>query len=253
MRRFLPLILAVLLGAAVPVLAVSDGAPDDAEHNRRLLDRYRADPDHYARLLRDLQAFQALPPDRQERMRQFDRALHDEDPATQNRLWEVLERYTEWVNRLSPADQKRIEQAADRNERLVIVKELRQNDWIARLPQADREAVLALPEPQRSEMLAQLRKEERQRRQEWVDWANALKAHPDAPNPRPAHPDGLPEVPNKVLIEFFNTELTVEERADLHLRGLDRADKHEALKQAYFKKHPNAVEFWRRKEQQHAK
>ncbi len=139
MRRFIPLFLAVLLGAAVPVLAVSDAAPDDAEHNRRLLDRYRADPDHYARLLRDLRAFQALPPDRQERMRQFDRELHDQDPETQNRLWEVLERYTDWVNRLPKADQKRIEQAADRNERLAIVKQLRMNDWMERLPKKDRD------------------------------------------------------------------------------------------------------------------
>ncbi len=60
-------------------------------------------------------------------------------------------------------------------------------------------------------------------------------------------------MPNKVLTEFFNAELTTEERANLHLRGLDRADKHEALKQAYFKKHPNAVDYWRRMEQQRAK
>ena len=129
----------MLLGAAVPVLAVSDAAPDDSEHNRRLLDRYRADPDHYARLLRDLRAFQALPPDRQERMRQFDRDLHDQDADTQDRLWVVLERYTDWVNRLPEADQKRIEQAADRNERLAIVKQLRMNDWMERLPKKDRD------------------------------------------------------------------------------------------------------------------
>ncbi len=192
MRRFVPLLAAILLGAVVPVLAVSGPAPDEVEHNRRLLDRYRADPDHYARLLRDLRAFQALPPDRQEQMRQFDRELYDQDPEAQTRLWEVLERYTDWVNRLPEADQRRIEQAADRNERLAIVKELRQNDWIARLPQADREAVAALPESQRSEKLAALRKEDRRRRQEWVDWANALKARP---NPRPARQGALPQAP----------------------------------------------------------
>ena len=250
MRRFIPLFLAVLLGAAVPVLAVSDAAPDDAEHNRRLLDRYRADPDHYARLLRDLRAFQALPPDRQERMRQFDRELHDQAPETQNRLWEVLERYTDWVNRLPQGDQKRIEQVADRNERLAIVKQLRTNDWMERLPKKDRDDLLALPLEQRPARLADLRQKDRQRRQEWVDWAKALKARP---NPRPPHPTALPEVPNKVLTEFINAELTTEERANLHLRGLDRADKHEALKQAYFKKHPNAVDYWRRMEQQRAK
>ena len=54
MRRFgLLLLAAAVLGAAVPVLAVSESAPDDVEHNRRLLEKYRADPDHYARLLRE--------------------------------------------------------------------------------------------------------------------------------------------------------------------------------------------------------
>ncbi len=244
MRRFVPLLAAILLGAVVPVLAVSDPAPDEVEHNRRLLDRYRADPDHYARLLRDLRAFQALPPDRQERMRQFDRELHDQDLETQNRLWEVLERYTDWVNRLPEADQKRIEQAADRNERLAIVKDLRQKEWIARLPQADRESVATLPEPQRSEKLAALRKEDRRRRQEWVDWANALKARP---NPRSAHPGGLPPVPKKVLADFARYELTREDRANLHLKDADSAEKHEILKQEYFKRHPEALQKYRRK------
>ncbi len=92
MRRFGLLFPAVmLLGATLPVSAVPEAAPDDLSHNRRLLDQYRADPEHYARLVRDLRAFQALPPDHQEKMRQFDRALHEEDSETQKRLWEVLE------------------------------------------------------------------------------------------------------------------------------------------------------------------
>src|SRR4051794_7244310 len=110
MRRFVPLLLtATLLGAALPVLAVPDAAPDDLEHNRRLLDRYRADPDHYNRLVPDLRAFQALPADRQERMRQFDRDLHDQDSETQDQLWEVLQRYADWASHLQESDQKRID------------------------------------------------------------------------------------------------------------------------------------------------
>ncbi len=250
MRRFIPLFLAVLLGAAVPVLAVSDAAPDDSEHNRRLLDRYRADPDHYARLLRDLRAFQALPPDRQERMRQLDRDLHDQDADTQDRLWGVLDRYTDWVNRLPEADQKRIDQAADRNERLAIVKQLRMNDWMERLPKKDRDDLLALPPEQRPARLADFRQKDRQRRQEWVDWAKAMRARP---NPRPPHPAALPEVPNKTLNEFFKTELTKEDRAGLHLADADPAERHDILKQEYFKRHPDTIDFWRRQNQRRAK
>ncbi|HVS37338.1 MAG TPA: hypothetical protein VMS17_17385 [Gemmataceae bacterium] len=236
MRRFLPLLLIAVLGAAVPVLAVSEPASDELEHNRRLLERYRADPDHYARLLRDLRVFQALPLDQQERMRQFDRDLHDQDPALQNQLWEVLERYTDWVNRLPEVDQRRIEQAADRNERLAVVKQLRQRDWIERLPKRDRDELLALPPGQQPARLAELRQKERQRRQEWADWAATEKGRPAA----------LPAAPRNVLSDFARNELTPEDRARLHLRTADKAEKFEILKQEYFKRHPEALQKYRR-------
>ena len=148
------------------------------------------------------------------------------------------------MNRLPEADQRRIEQAADRNERLAIVKELRQNDWIARLPQADREAVAALPESQRSEKLAALRKEDRRRRQEWVDWANARRARPT--HGRPARAPCLRRRERSVA-DFAKYELTREDRANLHLAEADPAEKHEILRQEYFKRHPEALQKYRRK------
>jgi hypothetical protein len=313
MRRFGPLLLAIaLLGAALPVLAVSESALDDLDHNRRLLDKYRADPDHYARLLHDLRAFQALPADRQERMRQFDRDLHDQDPATQDRLWEVLERYTDWVGRLPETEQKSIDAAADRTDRLAVVKKLRQNDWIARLPQRDREALLKLPEDKQAAQLAEWRKEERQRRQAWRDWTDAVKSRPDAGPPpnRPARLAGfpqevqdfvanqlmpvlsdeekdevkaaaanrwpmlantildlsnahhldlpgppelwsaaraaLPNVPGRVLKEFYQTEVNPELEAAMRAAADDPGERYEILRREYFKKHPEQVERWRR-------
>lgn len=241
MRRYVPLILAVLLlGAAIPVLAVSEPAPEEIDHNRRLLDRYRADPEHYARLLRDLRVFQALPADRQERMRQFDRDLHEEDSAAQSRLWEVLVRYSDWAARLPEANQRRID-AADRTERLDVVKDLRQKEWIERLPKAEREDLLALPDAAaRAARLAQLRKEERQRRQEWRDWANGLKTRP---GPRPGRPAHLADFPKEVQT-FVNDQLapmlSEEEKEELKrasqarwprlaLAILELSDKHPVL------------------------
>jgi outer membrane protein OmpA-like peptidoglycan-associated protein len=215
MRRFVPLILAVLLLAvAIPALAVSEFAPEDLDHNRRLLERYRADPEHYARLLRDLRAFQALPTDRQERMRQFDRDLHEEDPDAQSRLWEVLERYSDWASRLQESDKRRIDATGDPAERLAVIKDLRQKEWIDRLPKTDRDAVLALPEPARSARLTALRKEERQRRLDWRDWANGQKPRPDL-GPRPNRPARLAEFPPDVrtyVADQLTPMLTDEEK-----------------------------------------
>jgi hypothetical protein len=204
MRRFGLLLLATLLAAALPVLAVSESAPDDLDHNRRLLERYRADPEHYARLLRDLRAFKALPADRQEKMRQFDRALHEEDSETQTRLWEVLERYVAWVDHLPEADRKRLDDAADRTEKLILVRELRQQEWIDHLPKVEREDLLTMTASMRSTRVAVLRKEERKQRQDWTAWANALKTRSN-PGSRPKRPARMTDFPESV--QAFVTKL----------------------------------------------
>src|SRR5215472_310098 len=95
----------VFLAAAMRALAVSDSpAGEDPqavlEQNRRLLEKWRADPDHYRRLKQDYAAFQAMPPERQTRLRQLDLDLHAEDPAAQARLLAVLERYVSWLDKL---------------------------------------------------------------------------------------------------------------------------------------------------------
>jgi hypothetical protein len=197
MRRFGLLLLVMLLGAALPVLAVSESAPDDLDHSRRLLDRYRADPEHYARLLRDLRAFQALPTDRRERMRQFDRALHEEDSETQKRLWEVLERYVAWVERLPEADRQRLDDATNPTEKLAFVRELRQKEWIDHLPKAEREDLLLMSAPMQAKRVAELREDERKQRKEWVGWANTLKTRPN-PNSRSYKPARLADFPEGV-------------------------------------------------------
>ena len=52
---------------------------DALEQNRRLLERWRADPEHHARLLRDLRAFYALPRPRQQQLRLLDQQLYAAD------------------------------------------------------------------------------------------------------------------------------------------------------------------------------
>ena len=97
--------------------------------------------------------------------------MHDLEPNRQNHLWDVLVRYTDWVNALPPDQRKRIDEAPDDEHRLTVVRELRQKDWLARLPQKDRQEVAALPPDQLTARLAEYRKQEQQRRQEWAEWA----------------------------------------------------------------------------------
>src|SRR5205085_922617 len=66
------LLLTILLAGAAPAVSLPEPTPEELEANRRLLERYRADPEHFTRLKRDLKAFAALPPERQARLRQLD-------------------------------------------------------------------------------------------------------------------------------------------------------------------------------------
>src|SRR4051794_21448127 len=112
----------LFLGLAGLLIGALAAAPPDTagdlQRNRRLLDRWRHDPEHYARLEEDLRAFWALPPWRRERLRRLDRDLHEADPHTRRRLWGVLERYHTWLERLPEGQQGLIREAPDAPARL---------------------------------------------------------------------------------------------------------------------------------------
>jgi hypothetical protein len=191
------LALTTLLAMAVQAIAEQPAAEDPQavqDQNRRLLDKWRSDPDHYARLKRDEKAFQELSPDRQDRLRKFDFDLHAEDPATQARLWAVLERYVAWLDKLSEDNRKWIEGAPTAKERLARVKYLRDQQWVERLPQKAQDELNALPGDKRAERIAELRQQERVKRLDWF-WAS----HPrDQASLKRARPTRMTEFPPEV-------------------------------------------------------
>ena len=79
---------------------------------------------------------------------------HEDDPA----LWAVLERYADWVNGLPPDQQKRIDQAGGRDERLALVKALRRGEWIDRQAETERDELRALSPTDQATRVAELRR-----------------------------------------------------------------------------------------------
>jgi hypothetical protein len=184
MRRLsLTLLLAVLI-VATPVFALPDDAPEDeGQQSQTLLRRWRTDAEHYARLKRNLKAFKELPADRQERLRALDRDVHEEEPAIQAKLWRVLDRYTAWLERLPAADQERIRSAATAQQRLQVVREIRERQWIERLPAARRKEIVdAITPEKRAERIARVREEEQKRR---LAWQKVLAPREDGPRRGP--------------------------------------------------------------------
>lgn len=157
------------LAAATPGEGEAPGAPDSDqfERNRQLLYKWRADPEHYARLQRDLRDFWALPQSKRRQIRQLDHAFHQLDAKTQKRLWKAAARYAAWLERLPQAERQQIEEAKNSQERLQLIRTIRERQWIERLPRKVREDVEKLPPQERAARIALLHKQERQQKQLW--------------------------------------------------------------------------------------
>src|SRR5207245_5347775 len=161
----------LMAGAAVlllvPLWGEADSANEDVEHNRRLIEKVRKDPEHYERLRQSLFAFLALPEERQEKLRKLDQELHDKNSKTAARLQRVLERYADWLQRLPDTDRQQIQDEADPKKRMQLIRGLCEQLWVKRLPKAVREDLQKLPPDQQRVRIAELRQEERKRHVEW--------------------------------------------------------------------------------------
>jgi hypothetical protein len=204
MRRSwcLPVVWSVLVAAA-PVLAVAETSDEDLRTNRILLARWRSDPEHYARLKHDYKAFLELPPETRDRLRELDRDLRDEDTNTQARLKRVLQRYMAWLDRLPEEDRARVDAATDGNDRLRVVKDLREREWIAHLPRAEQERIHNTPADQRPKLIADLRLEETNRHREW----QLALVHGDDAESRTNKPAWLNEFPAETRLYVSKTLL----------------------------------------------
>jgi hypothetical protein len=173
MRRFLRgslvcLITLIVVGSASADEDKNSSFKTGPELNRRALEeKARQDPAWYERMLRDLDAFQSLSADQQERMRQLDKQLSAENSATNKKLMRVLERYVNWLDKLPPADRKFIEDASNSKERLRRIREVREKQWVQTLPKAVREEIMRAKGAERQALIKKYRQEEKKRRQEW--------------------------------------------------------------------------------------
>jgi Ni/Co efflux regulator RcnB len=136
--------------AATPTASLSE---TDAARQARLLDEFRA--------------FQLLPPEKQDRVRRLDQDLHHMPPPAAARLQRSLARYVDWLDGLPEQQRRHIESAPDSNERLKRIRELRQNEWIARLPKSQRDQINASQGTARAALIDKIRKDELKRKKDW--------------------------------------------------------------------------------------
>ncbi len=216
--RLILVLLTAGLAAAAPLLAVFEPTPEELEQNRQKVAFLKKNDKDYANLLHGLAEFLALPREERDRLRRLDHDLHQEPPSTQTRLFNVMERYADWLERLPPRERQEIRAARTGPERLAVIRRLRFNQWLARLPRATREEMGRLSGEKKEQYIAALKKQERDQRTEWAlafrDWDERLRKRPAI------NPEQLPERVKVYVSEYLLPRLSAEEQA-----RLDRARK----------------------------
>jgi hypothetical protein len=93
---------------------------------------------------RDFAAFSRMPAADRDRIKRVVGELSEEDPETQVRLLQVMQRYLAWLDRLPAADRRWVEDAASTTDRVERIRELRERQWIASLSLPERERLEAV-------------------------------------------------------------------------------------------------------------
>jgi len=118
---------------------------------------------------REAAAFNSLPPESQRRIRQLDRELREEDSESRDRYFRLLQRYSDWYERLPAEDRQAIEAAAGTPARIEKIKEIKEKQWIASLPKADRDQILdpAISAEEKQKRIAAARARAAQNELDW--------------------------------------------------------------------------------------
>src|SRR5262249_17512535 len=157
----------LLLFFAAGTLATIAGAASDADRTR-LQEIKETDPERYTRIQKNYDRFRTMPLEQQERLRALDRQLHDEDSQTRARLMRVLDDYAAWFTRLPDEDRRRVNSAVTVEEKLRTIRDIRNRQWIAQLPQTARDELKNASPIKSQEVLDKWRAEERRQRDEWA-------------------------------------------------------------------------------------
>jgi hypothetical protein len=167
MNRFAWLVLLAPTALAAPLFAAPEPTADELKENRAQLEQWRKFPEQMARLRRDLQAFRAQTETRREQALNLDHDLHLESWAVQTRLRNVLDRYADWLEKLSDKDREAIQSTPTKAARIALIQELRDREWMQGQARAVRERWETLKGDERRSFVHKEREKDRKRQQEW--------------------------------------------------------------------------------------
>lgn len=123
--------------------------------------------------VREAAAFNALPAESQRRIRQLDRELREEDSESRARYLLLLQRYNDWVEKLSAEDRRSIDEQPTTEAKIKRIREIKEQQWISTLPKAQRDQILD-PKITPEEKQKRIAKAKEDQRQADLDWQLTL-------------------------------------------------------------------------------
>ncbi len=173
MKRYHLLGLALFSTVLALSYALADPGEEEMKAARHRLEEWRKfHPDELVRMQAALKQLQEMSDQRRDAIVKLDQDLHATPDTRRARYASALDRYADWLDRLHTTDPQAwqaIREACDATERLKLIKDQREREWMESQPKPYRDKFNKLPlgEP-RAAFIAKIRNEERQRHDQWV-------------------------------------------------------------------------------------
>ena len=175
-------------------------------------------PDDPAYIRRQYVWFQAQDAGRQQQLRRLHAEFMDLGPEDQARLTRVMQTYNAWLAHVPAGDKERILSAPSAAERLEVIRDLREHEWVESLPRPYRDEYAKLEGDDRRQRVQEWRTEEAERREDWVLAQRHWIEYPQGKIPQMFLNEG------RAQIETFVNRLR-ENLSDAERRDLDDAQK----------------------------
>lgn len=207
--------LLLLTACLVPLLPLwADPSPDETAARDELYQLRRERPEEYARLRHNLAWLNNLPAERRDTVIKLYRDLRSLRSSHRLHLVEVARRYADWLERLSADQRQKIEQIADSLERLKLVRQLREQQWVLTLPVASQKRLTEMKEDERLQEIQRLRLAERWWQRQWhaslAHWNELMERRP-----LPARLEDFPPDVQTYVNEYLKPMLSQQEKDKL--------------------------------------
>jgi hypothetical protein len=170
-------------------------------------------PDDPAYIRRQYVWFQAQDPARQQQLRRLHAEFIDLGPEDQARFMRVMQTYNAWLARRPEADRERIQSAPTAAERLEVIRELREREWVESLPRPYRDEYAKLEDDARRQRIQEWRTEEAERKEDWVLAQRHWNEYPQGKVPQMFLNEGRGQI--ETFVGHLRENLSEAERKEL--------------------------------------